>query len=425
MVIIGCKDQSDSFIENNKVDDISLLRADFEKQTGYDQTKVYLLTPAFRTRINWDKTVEKHKDTVLIAVSVLDTVHFPFDGLQVDLKNHVILKAVRNKDSKWNYSTVTFVPTDLSKGYSGLIISRSLKKGIEKIDYYNEGSILNNDNIIRRKFAVSASKNANKASAGLRAGCIYGYVNGYVNFISCDNYTGTGGSSSQDTYGDPDDFEQMPIFDGEGSPPFSEEYYSITNNVKNPCLKGMVDEVINRDIVFKANETLKSIFGANEKINIIFNESTELESGVNGNAKPTQIFYDTEEKISSIDVSVNLNLNTLPSSSQEYIATVVVHESIHAYLDYKGFLYNTSQHDIMLKNYVGVIANYLVNNFNTPVQDAYSVAFGGLYEAFLNSVNNQTWSSIESQLGNKLPSLNDRSRILADYELGYKGKKCQ
>ncbi|MNE11552.1 hypothetical protein D3C80_1043160 [compost metagenome] len=248
-----------------------------------------------------------------------------------------------------------------------------------------------------------------------------------VNFISCDNppdITG-GGSSGGDTYGDPDDFEQMPIFDGEGSPPFSEEYYSIINNVKNPCLKDMVDEVVNKDIAFKANETLKSIFGANEKINIIFNESTDLESDVNGNAKPSRIVYDNQGKIAEIDIDINLNLNNLPSSSQEYIATVVVHESIHAYLDFKGFSYNTNQHDIMLKDYVGVIANYLINNFNTPVQDAYSVAFGGLYEAFQNSLNNQTWSSIEATLGNKLPSLNDRSRILADYELGYKGKKCQ
>ncbi|MCS3557614.1 MULTISPECIES: hypothetical protein [unclassified Sphingobacterium] len=62
--------------------------------------------------------------------------------------------------------------------------------------------------------------------------------------------------------------------------------------------------------------------------------------------------------------------------------------------------------------------------FSSTVQDAY-VAFGGLYKAFQNSVNNQTWSSIQSKLGNKLPSLNDRTRILADYELGYKGAKCQ
>ncbi|WP_313419283.1 hypothetical protein [Sphingobacterium multivorum] len=201
--------------------------------------------------------------------------------------------------------------------------------------------------------------------------------------------------------------------------------YIITNNLNNPCLKGMVDKIVDKDIVFKANESLKSIFGANAKFNVIFYESTELKSDVNGNAKPNRIVYDSQGNLSEMDVDIKLNLNNLPGSSQEYIAMIVVHEAVHAYLDYKGYSYNTNQHDIMLRDYVDVIANYLVNNFNTPVNDAYSVAFGGLYQAFQNSVNNQTWSSIESKLGNKLPSLNDRSRILADYETGHKGAKCQ
>ncbi|WP_223583032.1 hypothetical protein [Sphingobacterium sp. GVS05A] len=325
MVIISCKDQNDSFIENNKVDDISLLRADFEKQTGYDQTKVYLLTPAFRTRINWDKTVEKHKDTVLIAVSVLDAVHFPFDGLQVDLKNHVILKAVRNKDSKWNYSTVTFVPTDLSKGYSGLIISRSLKKGIEKIDYYNEGSILNNDNIIRRKFAVSASKNANKASAGLRAGCIIGYVNGMVNFVSCDNYTGTGGSSSQDTYGDPDDFEQMPIFD-EGSviwiTPSKDDQDIIDSLRRYPCAQMVLAKLPNLEN--KISEWLSNTFVNSETYNITFRASTTLADTTDGEHYTGNI--------SGKNQYITLNGNMLNTASQEYIAATMFHEALHGFL---------------------------------------------------------------------------------------------
>jgi len=50
---------------------------------------------------------------------------------------------------------------------------------------------------------------------------------------------------------------------------------------------------------------------------------------------------------------------------------------------------------------------------------------GGLYTAFQNSINNQTWAALEERYKNKLPNLNDRSRILADYETGYKGSKCK
>jgi len=212
---------------------------------------------------------------------------------------------------------------------------------------------------------------------------------------------------------------------GSGSGSGSEDFkFTITNNVQNPCMRGMVDEIIDKDIVFKANETLNSIFNINGKFNIIFNESTSLANDVNGNAHPTKTYYDNQYNVTGMDIEIKLNVNNLPGSSQEYIAMVVVHESIHAYLDYKGFSYNTNQHDIMLKDYVDFIANYLKNNFNTPEPDAYSLAFGGLYGAYQNSINNQTWDSIKTKLGSKLPSLNDRSRILADYETGHKGKKC-
>jgi len=48
--IVSCKDDRPEPI--GEASETSILRADFEKQTGYDQSKVYLLTPAFRTRIN-------------------------------------------------------------------------------------------------------------------------------------------------------------------------------------------------------------------------------------------------------------------------------------------------------------------------------------------------------------------------------------
>lgn len=209
-----------------------------------------------------------------------------------------------------------------------------------------------------------------------------------------------------------------------GSSGGSEGYFYIYNKVSNPCLRAMVAGIIDRDITFKANETMKSIFGVNGKFNLIFNDTTGLANNVNGNATPSKLYFDTNGNLLSMDVNVQLNVNNLPGSSQEFIAMVVVHEAIHAYLDYKGYSFANNQHDVMLANYVELMAKYLTDNYNIPVQDAYSVAMGGLYEAFQNSVNNQTWNNIAAKLGNKLPSLNERSRLLADYETGHKGKKC-
>ncbi len=48
--IVACKNDYSEL--NSEQKEISLLRADFEKQTGYDQSKEYLLTPAFRTSMD-------------------------------------------------------------------------------------------------------------------------------------------------------------------------------------------------------------------------------------------------------------------------------------------------------------------------------------------------------------------------------------
>ncbi len=423
MVIIGCKDQNDSFIENNKVDDISLLRADFEKQTGYDKSKVYLLTPAFRTRINWDKTVEKHKDTILIAVTVLDTVRFPINGMQVDLKNRVILKAVRNKDSKWNYSAVTFVPTNLSKGYSGLIISRSISKGIEKIDYYSEGAILNNDTGIRRKFAVRTSK----SNSGLRAKCIYGYVNGMLNFVSCDNppdITG-GGSSNNDTYGDPDDFEQMPVFDEGSNEPV--EQYIITNNCQNPCLKNTVDAIIMSNVQSATQEALLSAFKLNQDFNLSFYEATNLPHLRGGTATLTRYSTRPDGTFSNMDVRIDLNVNELPSASREYVAMVALHETIHAYLYTKGFFdqygkQSVEQHDMMWSSYINVIAGYLNNTYGMDINEAKVLATDGLQNTFQSKIEDSIYKTLNNTTG--IPS--DRRAILATaYRSGTKGTTCK
>lgn len=198
----------------------------------------------------------------------------------------------------------------------------------------------------------------------------------------------------------------------------------LYNLIEDPCLGGILDSILNSNITFKANETLQSIFGWSGKFNIKYMESTTMPNNIHGTAQPTKILYDSDGKITDMDVDVFLNMNTLQNASREYAAMVIIHESIHAYLDYQGYSYNTNQHDLMLSQYLEVIALYLIDHFNTPEQDAYSLAMEGLYEAFQNSINNQTWEAVEEKYKNKIPSLNDRSRIMADHETGLKGSKC-
>ncbi|QMV67129.1 hypothetical protein HS960_05425 [Sphingobacterium paramultivorum] len=199
---------------------------------------------------------------------------------------------------------------------------------------------------------------------------------------------------------------------------------ALDNQVEDPCVSGVVDEVLASNISFKANETLQSIFGWNGHFNIKYMEGSNMPNGVDGSAQATRILYDNDGKITDMDITVLFNINNLSNASREYIALVVVHESIHAYLNYQGYAYSTNQHDVMLSQYLDVMALHLIDNYNTPLQDAYSLAMAGLQEAFKNSINNETWETLEEKYKNKLPNLDERSRIEADYQYGYKGSKC-
>lgn len=118
-------------------------------------------------------------------------------------------------------------------------------------------------------------------------------------------------------------------------------------------------------------------------------------------------------------------MSRVHEANQEFIASVIVHESVHAYLDSKGFLYNTNKHQIMLADYVSVIARYLANNYGISEQDAFSLSFEGMEDIFANKLDSTTKQNIINELGNLLPSYNDRTRIRADYQMGYKGNKCE
>jgi len=183
--IIGCKDQQDDFINDDKRNSISSLRADFEKQTGYHQKDSNFLFQSFKTSINWEQNKIVSDDTVYVKVNVLDKVSLlSTDSKQISINKLVWIKAVKVKDV-WAYTLLTFIPENTKKGYTGAIISKSILSGDQWKAKYIEGKLV-------------------KQASGLRSSsterkCTYGYVNGELNVISCEpprtgtDYPGQGG----------------------------------------------------------------------------------------------------------------------------------------------------------------------------------------------------------------------------------------
>ncbi|WP_312339582.1 hypothetical protein [Sphingobacterium sp.] len=243
VTIMACKnDHPDLTNGENKID---LLRAEFEKQTGYNQSQVNLLTPSFRSKVDWSKAIYKGEDTVLVTVKLLDTVIYPINGSEINLNDNVILKAVRNKKLEWSFTTVIFVPTSIAGGYSGLILSRTLSDKAERIRYYSNGSIINSNDVIRIKFANTSSKS--QSGSKLRAGCTYAYVNGILNQVTCTPPE-KGEREDDPGFGEPGDYFPPGHGGGSGggtSSPSAEDKEIIDSLQGYPCAQAVLAKLPN------------------------------------------------------------------------------------------------------------------------------------------------------------------------------------
>lgn len=322
LVLVSCKDQHEPLIQSNK-DSIDLLRAEFEKLTGYKQADEYLLTPAFRTKVNWGKTVHKGKDTVLINITVLDTVFYPLNGSELNLKDNVILKAVRNKKSEWSFATVIFVPTDLTNGYSGVILSRSLPNNVERIRYFNKGRREENKTVITRKFANTNRKT--QAISKLRAGCTYAYVNGYLVRVNCPPPEPGGLIDDEDPgLGQPGDYFPPGYGGGTTSPTSAEDKEIIDSLQGYPCAQAILAQVPNLENEVSA--WLNAVFNNNTDFNITFSDNPKL-AGTKTDAEHRGF-----GSVNGQTHKITINPDVLNNASKEYIVATMFHEVLHGFL---------------------------------------------------------------------------------------------
>ncbi|MDR0261722.1 MAG: hypothetical protein LBJ04_00715 [Sphingobacterium sp.] len=325
VTIMACKnDHPDLTNGENKID---LLRAEFEKQTGYNQSQVNLLTPSFRSKVDWSKAIYKGEDTVLVTVKLLDTVIYPINGSEINLNDNVILKAVRNKKLEWSFTTVIFVPTSIAGGYSGLILSRPLSDKAERIRYYSNGSIINSNDVIRIKFANTSSKS--QSGSKLRAGCTYAYVNGILNQVTCTPPE-KGEREDDPGFGEPGDYFPPGHGGGSGggtSSPSAEDKEIIDSLQGYPCAQAVLAKLPN--LKNKISAWLSKEFNKSIENDITFRVSTKLDASVDG-------VWNNNNGSGTVQ-TISLNANMLSKASQEYIAATMFHEALH------GFLYMEEQ----------------------------------------------------------------------------------
>lgn len=115
---------------------------------------------------------------------------------------------------------------------------------------------------------------------------------------------------------------------------------SISNNY--PCVQKIIDSITNyANINAIAQVALKTVFGINKKIKLTIVANASLPYSIdgqtdNGNLNSSEDTYST---------TIHLNSWMLNHSTQEYIAATIIHEAVHAYIQYCYHQYTNGHMD--------------------------------------------------------------------------------
>ncbi len=154
---------------------------------------------------------------------------------------------------------------------------------------------------------------------------------------------------------------------------------SFWNNIKDTCLQKLLEATLTNvyQLTYEVlmNEYPESVYTA-------FNY-TQLNMGASGETVTNGLTYSTINVASNGQRSVNivLNMDALKSSSQEFNASVIMHEALHAMIVAGGDLVATNfvHHSAMANNYIEILAADLRGLFpNLPVVDSYALAWNGI-----------------------------------------------
>lgn len=168
----------------------------------------------------------------------------------------------------------------------------------------------------------------------------------------------------------------------EEPPPLPE----VLNNVDDPCLKSSVNNAIALDCKNEISSFINTVFGNSDQFILDFQDNTLIGSQATFDAY-TVTGPLNNNNLTTLKTTITLNNPQLNDASKEYIAATILHESIHAWIDYlfPSQPANAEQHNLMAASYrFDMMLNALKQMFpGLNSQDAIDLTWGGLYNSIL------------------------------------------
>jgi len=158
--------------------------------------------------------------------------------------------------------------------------------------------------------------------------------------------------------------------DGNGLPA------DVTNNVTDPCVSAGVNSVMSNsknakgimaDIIHK--------FDANHKVNVVISERQNM------NSAPGEVYRTTFDPNTQVFTAyVSLQNGHFANTTQESLASVLIHEFVHAYLSFMN-QHTLNNHNELASNYVNPMAEYLKSTYGLNDTAAYGLAWAGVSDS--------------------------------------------
>ena len=156
----------------------------------------------------------------------------------------------------------------------------------------------------------------------------------------------------------------------------------ITDNLKDPCLKTVLGNLKNNNLNGKIADIINDVFGSSDKVNITFNQKNDPTDTI-----PARTVGSGPSGNGTFNAAITLNLSRVGEGSQEFKAIIMVHEVLHAYMDYNtAYKSQLQQHQQMAQKYVNDIKAFVQGLYPTLSDpDAYAMILNGMGDVYNNN----------------------------------------
>ncbi len=199
-----------------------------------------------------------------------------------------------------------------------------------------------------------------------------------------------GGNSDGGHHEEPrENYDQHPHGGGGGGghdeEPPQQQGNIIRNQVQNPCLRRLVNQVIRTDI----DDVISKIISNLDEDIFLHISVVDAPETTHFEAAETDLYKDPNSN--NIIGTITLSTNVLSNSTKEYAVTTFTHEIIHSYLKYIGQNNRllALEHQKMASQYIAPMVHFLTRAFGLSERDATALSWIGVSNSssYINSTD--------------------------------------